>query len=499
LPVSTLPALTLPTLLCRQAEQRGDAVAMRHKRRGVWQSWTWRDVREKTERLAGALVACGVGPGDRVAVTGSPQPQLATVLVALHAVGAVPVLLAGDEPARRHALLAGVRLGFAADPRSAEHIRSLAHDDLTVFLINAGRADRTLLTYDGLLASGDGARHTLDARTIDPGQTAFILAAADNDLIRSLSHQHVVDQARAAAAALDAGPLDRLFQVMQFGCEPALLLGPALSLLCGSTLFFPESNETLLQDLREAGPTVLVAPPLLLRQLRRAVFVQAAASRAGWRRRLERTLDLYGEQPPPRNGLSRLLGDITIRRPVSDQIGLSRVRVAVTFGCAVPPALVSFCDAIGLKPRSAATLIEIPPDGATDDLELELRGSLFVRETVTARARDGARVALLFLDTEAIAAWAQTAGLTVAGTDTLVDMPEVHELVASEVKRVNQRVPETLRVDRFRLVVEHFALASGEVTVDGRLRREPVIMRHAADLAALGAAPLAPHHAEAAA
>jgi long-chain acyl-CoA synthetase len=108
-------------------------------------------------------------------------------------------------------------------------------------------------------------------------------------------------------------------------------------------------------------------------------------------------------------------------------------------------------------------------------------------------------VALLFLDTEAIGAWAQTAGLTVAGTDTLVDMPEVQNLVASEVERVNRRVPEALRLDRFRLVVGRFTTASGEMTVDGRLRRELAARRYATDLVALGTIPLVQRHAEVAA
>jgi long-subunit acyl-CoA synthetase (AMP-forming) len=496
--VLVLPVPTLPALLCQQAEQRGAAAAMRHKRRGIWQGWTWGEMRDEAERVAGALARRGVEAGDRVAVVGSPRPQTAITLVALHALGAVPVLPGGDEPSEPHAILRGVRLVIAADPGSAEGIQALAGEIPMIIVVDAGGPGRTVLAYDALLAEASGARHALNVVAIDPTLPAFIFGAADGS-VRVLSHTDVAKQAQAAASALGAGPRDRLLQVAPFAREPALLLGPVLSLLCGSTLFFPESDETLPQDLREVGPTLLVAPSLLLRQLRRAAFTRASASRTRWRRLLEQMLDLHGDHPPPGSRLTRLFGDIVVRRPVSDWIGLRHVRVAVTFGGAVSAALASFCDAVGVKLRPAETLIGFKLDDATDVLESELRGSLFVRDTVVARARDGARVALLFLDTEAVAAWAQSAGLTVAGTDTLVDMPAVQELIANEVGRLNQGVPEAQRLGRFRVAKGRFTRASGEITVDGRLRRELVATRYAADLIALGTAPQIPEHAEAAA
>jgi long-subunit acyl-CoA synthetase (AMP-forming) len=496
--VLVLPVPTLPALLCHQAEQRGAAAAMRHKRRGIWQGWTWVEMREEVERVAGALARHGVEAGHRVAVVGSPRPQMAITLVALHALGAVPVLPAGDEPRQPHAMLHGVRLAIAADPGSADGIQALAGGTLTIVVVDAGGPERGLLEYDALLDEAGSARHALSSIAIDPALPAFIFGTADGS-VRVLSHSDVAEQTQAAASALGVGPQDRLLQVAPFGREPALLLGPVLSLLCGSTLFFPESDETLPQDLREVAPTLLVAPSLLLRQLRRTAFVRASASRTRWRRFLEQTLDLHGGHPPPRSRVARLLGDIAVRRPVSDRIGLRHVRVAVTFGGAVSAALASFCDAVGVKLRPADTLIGIAPEDATDVLESELRGSLFIRDTVVARARDGARVALLFLDTEAVAAWAQTAGLTVAGTDTLVDMPAVQELVANEVGRVNERMPEAQRLGRFRVAKGRFTRASGEMTVDGRLRPELAVTRYAADLVALGAAPQLPQHAEAAA
>jgi long-subunit acyl-CoA synthetase (AMP-forming) len=492
------PVPTLPALLCRQAEQRGAATAMRHKRRGIWQGWTWVDMRDEVERVAGALVRRGVKAGDRVVVAGSPRPQLAITLVALHALGALPVLPAGDEPRKRHEMLQGVRLAFAADPDSADHIQALAGETPTIVVVDAGGPERTLLTYDALLGEASGARRALNVAAIDPARPAFIFGAA-NGSVRVLNHTDVANEAQAAASALGAGPQDRLLQIAPFGREPALLLGPVLSLLCGSTLFFPESDETLPQDLREVGPTLLVAPTLLLRQLRRAAFVRASASRAGWRRFLERSLDLHGVHLPPRSRLARLLGDIAVRRPVSDQIGLRHVRVAVTFGGAVSAALASFCDAVGVKLRPVETVIDIAPDDTTDVLESELRGSLFIRDTMVARARDGVRVALLFLDTEAVAAWAQTAGLTAAGIDTLVDMPAVQELVANEVGRVNQGMPDAQRLGRFRVAKGRLTRAWGEMTVDGRLRRESAMIRCAADLVALGIIQPVPQRTEVAA
>ncbi|HMB48612.1 MAG TPA: AMP-binding protein, partial [Afifellaceae bacterium] len=62
---------TFPKLLLRNAAVRGGRPAMREKHLGIWQSWTWAEVKDEVKRFALGLQSLGVGEGDKVAIVGS--------------------------------------------------------------------------------------------------------------------------------------------------------------------------------------------------------------------------------------------------------------------------------------------------------------------------------------------------------------------------------------------------------------------------------------------
>ncbi|MEI6162417.1 MAG: AMP-binding protein, partial [Roseococcus sp.] len=59
-----IPATNLGRLLSQVARRLPDAPAL------IWreQSWTWAELNARVDRLAAALRAQGIGPGDRVLV-----------------------------------------------------------------------------------------------------------------------------------------------------------------------------------------------------------------------------------------------------------------------------------------------------------------------------------------------------------------------------------------------------------------------------------------------
>ena len=59
---------TLTTILARVVERDPDKIAYRHKNAGRWIDVTWRMHRGRVDAVAKSLIACGVRPGDRVAI-----------------------------------------------------------------------------------------------------------------------------------------------------------------------------------------------------------------------------------------------------------------------------------------------------------------------------------------------------------------------------------------------------------------------------------------------
>src|SRR5689334_23036808 len=95
----TLPD-TFPKLLLHHSRERGAKPAIREKAYGIWQSWTWGQVRDEVEALAAGLAQAGLGRGQHIAVIGANRPRLYWTLIAAQSLGAIPVPFYEDAVAQ---------------------------------------------------------------------------------------------------------------------------------------------------------------------------------------------------------------------------------------------------------------------------------------------------------------------------------------------------------------------------------------------------------------
>jgi long-chain acyl-CoA synthetase len=159
------------------------------------------------------------------------------------------------------------------------------------------------------------------------------------------------------------------------------LYSTVMSLLIGFTCNCPESPETVRRDLRELGPTAVLAPPRIWENLLTSVQIRGAdaspmkhgvfdffrglAERAELLRSDRKTLS-----PLLRLGLA--LGEVLVYGPVRDQLGLRRVRWAYTGGAPLGPDAFRFFRSFGvnLKQIYGATelcgVTALQPDAEAD-------------------------------------------------------------------------------------------------------------------------------------
>src|SRR5439155_413987 len=150
-----------------------------------------------------------------------------------------------------------------------------------------------------------------------------------------------------------------------------------LSLLAGSTVSCPESPETVQRDLRELGPTTLLAPPRIWENMLTSVQVRAADASPlkrwvfdRFRGVAERVEILRSEGKPIPSGLRLLyaLGDFLVYTPVRDQLGLRRARWVYTGGAPLGPDTFRFFRAFGVNLKQAygstevSALVSVQPD-----------------------------------------------------------------------------------------------------------------------------------------
>jgi long-chain acyl-CoA synthetase len=151
-----------------------------------------------------------------------------------------------------------------------------------------------------------------------------------------------------------------------------------LSLSAGFTCNCPESPETVQRDLRELGPTILLAPPRIWENLLTSVQIRAADSTPlkrwifeRFRAVAERAEILRADGKPVPAGLRLLcaLGEFFVYGPVRDQLGLRRARWAYTGGAPLGPDTFRFFRAFGVNLKQVygstevSALVSIQPDG----------------------------------------------------------------------------------------------------------------------------------------
>ena len=387
---------TLPKLMRRNAEQHAARPAMREKDRGIWQTYTWRQYGDQVRDLALGLAALGFRRGDRLSVIGDNRPRLYWGQMAAMSLGGISVPVYQDSIAKEVAYVwnhAEVSVIFAEDQEQVDKVVALKAELPAVRLVIYDDP-RGMLKYrhEWLKSYGEiqelgheyGRQHpsffedeVAQGRPDEVAIICYTSGTTGNPKGVMVTHHNALATAETflheEKLRLDDDYLAYL---------PMAWMGDAtytlfLSLLAGSTVSCPESPETVQRDLRELGPTTLLAPPRIWENMLTAVLVRAADASPLKRWIFERSREvaerveiLRADDKPVPLGLrlAYALGNFFVYTPVRDQLGLRRTRWALTGGAPLGPDTFRFFRSIGvnLKQVYGATettgLVSLQPD-----------------------------------------------------------------------------------------------------------------------------------------
>jgi long-chain acyl-CoA synthetase len=369
------PLSTLPRLLVRNAREFPGRTALREKDRGIWQSWTWAQYHEHVRDFALGLAALGLTRGDRLSVIGDNRPRLYAAQLAVQSLGGASVPVYQDSIARELAYVwnhADVSVIVAEDQEQVDKVLMLK-DQLPLLKWVVYEDARGMAGYKHEWLKSFTEVETL-GRERAAKEPAFFDAEVErgkaddlacytsgttgNPTGAMLTHANGIETARMAVQAESFRPDDDYLAYLPMAWVGDAFYTLIMSLYVGFATNCPESPETVQRDLRELGPTLILAPPRIWENMLTSVLVRANDAGPLKRRVFEyfrkaaedaEILRADGKAVPASLRLKCALGEFFVYGPVRDQLGLRRSRWALTGGAPLGPDTFRFFRAIGVN------------------------------------------------------------------------------------------------------------------------------------------------------
>jgi long-chain acyl-CoA synthetase len=386
--LSSLIQCTLPQLLFRQAERFGnERVAIREKAYGIWETYSWEEYLRHVKHTALGFISLGFRRGENIAIIMDNHSEWLFSEIGGQAVGGVTLnLFTSAVTNELSSALNRIQAVYviAQDQEQVDklldarekltHVRRIIYVDPTG--MRGYKDDPWLISFRELLDRGrelDEEDHELFERELLKGRredvALMIMTSGTTGIskLAMLTHRNFVEM---ASEWLDTAPIGIGSNWMSVS-PPAWIVdqmwGVGVTLLGGMVMNFPETQETVVDDFRDIGPSVIITSSRFWEDLASKIRVKIGDSGFINRKifalseKIGRMVVDRESQKLPIPGYLRCLkwlASVIVFRPLLDRVGCSQFLSAYTGGHPISPDVIRFFRAIGLNLKQCYGLTE---------------------------------------------------------------------------------------------------------------------------------------------
>ncbi|MDI6616701.1 MAG: AMP-binding protein, partial [Syntrophaceae bacterium] len=359
---------------------------IREKAYGIWQSYTWRDYLTFAKKVGLGLYSLGMKRGDQIGIVMDNHPEWLFSQVGGQAFGAVMINLftsaISSEIAGTLSRINAVYV-IAQDQEQTDKLLemrdSLGDVRKVIYVDRTGmsdyRNDDWLISFADLLERGaalDVKDPDLFHREVEKGRpddiALMIMTSGTTGIskLAMMAHNNFTEMAASWIETLPQGvEVDWLSMSPPAWIVDQMWVG--VSLVGGMSMNFPETHETVMEDFRELGPSIIITSSRFWEDLASTIRVKIGDAGAVRRKLFHmaeriggRATDLESEGKEVGSFLkfARWLSAVTVFRPLLDRIGCSRFHSAFTGGHPISPDVIRFFRSLGLNLKQCYGLTE---------------------------------------------------------------------------------------------------------------------------------------------
>ena len=401
-------------LAARYAGTGKAALGYRDREAKTWADVSWDDLARDVRALAAFLVARGVAPGDRVAVLSENRPEWIVADLATQIAGAVNVGIYPTLPAPQVAAIlrdsgaVAVVASTAIQVRKSVAAMAEVESLRLVVAMSTPRHGATpggdVVTFEAALAEGLAAGRDAEvaaraAAVVPEGLSALIYTSGTTGEPKGvrMTHRNLMANVHAVHARIDVFESDVHLSFLPLSHAFERTTGYATVLSAGGRIVFAESTDTVVRDLPEVRPTIMVSVPRLFEKVHAAVQKSVADGGAAKQAIFAWAVGVgtavaaarrAGRSPGVLLGAQHALAHRLAFSALHDKLG-GQVRFAVSGGAALPSAVGTFFEAAGVKLVEGYGLSETAPVLAANPFEAPRVGTVgHVFPGVTLAIRD---------------------------------------------------------------------------------------------------------------